>query len=338
LFIKPFLDAQDTSFFVTLVRVIGVGPAIRRPRPVLRIPETEEAMIRSDTIAIAVLLGAALAVPAAAQDAPAYAIERVKDNVYRFTAGHHHSVFMVTDDGLFLTDPISEAAATHLKTELERRFDAPIRYLAYSHNHVDHVLGGEVLAGTGVTVVAHEYAAEDLVWTRTPTALPDLTFRNELTVHLGDSSVTLRYHGPNNGRGSVSMRFEPANVLFVVDWIVVGRMPYRDLPGYDIHGMIRSTREVLAGEPFELFVGGHAETGTRADVERSLGYLEALYDAVRDGMLAGASLATLQAEITLPEYADLRMYEEWLPLNVAGVHRTLTDMSYFDRRTRPPTR
>lgn len=294
-------------------------------------------MTRSLNGIVIAVLAAGLALPAVAQEPPEYAIERVKGNVYRFTAGHHHSVFMVTDEGLFLTDPISEAAATHLKTELAKRFDVPVRYLAYSHNHVDHVLGGEVLAGDGVIVVAHDYAAEDLEWTRAPTALPDLTFRDELTIVLGDSRVELRYHGPNNGRGSVSMRFEPANVLFVVDWIVLGRMPYRDLPGYDIHGMIRSTREVLEGEPFDLLVGGHAEIGTREDVERSLGYLEALYAAVRDGMLAGKSLEKLQADIRLPEYADLAMYDEWLHLNVAGVYRTLVDMSYFDRRADIPT-
>jgi len=40
----------------------------------------------------------------------------------------------------------------------------------------------------------------------------------------------------------------------------------------------------------------------------------------------------LQHEIRLPDSTDLAMYDEWLPLNVAGVHRTLVEMSYFDRR------
>ncbi len=269
---------------------------------------------------------------AGAGESPDYRIEHMKGNVYRFTAGHYRAVFMVTDEGLFLTDPIDRAAASWLRKALRDRFDVPIRYLAYSHNHVDHILGGDVLADRSVSVIAHEYAAEDIEWTRVPTAAPNLTFEDNLTVQLGDNRVELRYHGPNNGRGSVSMRFLPANVLYVVDWIVVGRMPYKDLPGYDIHGMIRSTREVLAEVPFDLFIGGHAETGTREDVERYLRYLEALYARVRDGMLAGKDLETLQNQVRLPEYADLRMYEDWLPLNVAGVYRTLMDASYFDLR------
>ena len=281
----------------------------------------------------ALLLLALCPPPAAAQDAaPDYQIEVMRENVYRFTAGNYRSVFMVTDDGLFLTDPISEPAATWLRAELERRFGLPIRYVAYSHNHVDHSAGGQAFAGDGAVFIAHERAAEDLRWTRAPTQLPDLTFSDDLTVALGGSEVRLRYHGPNNGRGSVSMHFLPADVLYVVDWIVVGRMPYRDLLGYDIHGMIRSTREVLDGPDFALFVGGHAEAGTREDVARYLGYLDALYAAVRDGMLEGKTLDTLQAEIRLPAYADLRMYDAWLPLNVKGVYDTLVEQSYFDFR------
>lgn len=261
-----------------------------------------------------------------------YAIEKVKGNVYRFSAGHYHSVFMVTEQGIFVTDPIKNDAAQYLKKELSERFDQRVRYLAYSHNHVDHTLGGEVFASEGVEVIAHEYADEDLRWTKTPTALPTTTFSDELTIKLGEQSVQMKYYGPNNGRGSVSMRFMPENVLFVADWIVLGRMPYQTLPGYDIHGMIRSTKAVLDEKSFDVFVGAHADIGTRKDVERYLSYLQALYAEVRDGMLAGKSLETLQQDIKLDEFSDLKMYNEWLPQNIKGVYKTLNEQSYFDRR------
>ncbi|AFJ02512.1 beta-lactamase [Methylophaga frappieri] len=262
-----------------------------------------------------------------------YRIELMKDNVYRFTAGHYHAIFVVTEAGILVTDPISDAAALYLKKALASRFDVPVRYLAYSHNHIDHTMGGSVWDKDNITVIAHELAAEDLRWTRAPTAMPDLTFSDKLNLTMGETEIVMQYHGVNNGRGSISMRILPANVLFVVDWIVVGRMPYQDLPGYDIHGMIHATREILDGPSFDLFIGGHADIGEREDVERYLKYLEALYSAVRDGMLAGKNLSTLQAEITLPDYADLRMYSEWLPMNVAGVYRTLLNTSYFNFRS-----
>ena len=215
-----------------------------------------------------------------------YRIENMKGNVWRFTAGPYHSAFMVTDDGIFVTDPISTDAARWLKTELKKRFHEPIRYMAYSHSHPDHAQGGQVIDDNTVTVIAHELADEDFRMTQLPTALPELMFKDDLRINLGDSSVELKYHGTNNGRGNVSMRFMPANVMYVVDWIVIGRMPYKDLIGYDINGMIHSTRDIVQAEPFDLLIGGHANTGTQEDVANYLGYLEALYAAVRDGMLA----------------------------------------------------
>lgn len=260
-----------------------------------------------------------------------YAIEQVKDNVYRFTAGKYHAAFMVTEAGIFVTDPINTDAARWLKKELQQRFDVPVKFMAYSHNHLDHVKGGEVFDSDEVTVIAHDDAARDLRWTRAPTAMPELTFSESLTVLLRDSEVQLQYHGPNNGRGSVSMRFMPANVLYVVDWIVLGRMPYQGLPGYDIHGMRVSTEAVLE-KPFEKFIGGHGEIGDYEDVVAYQGYLTQLYESVRDGMLAGDDLATLQSEIQLRDYQHLDRFEDWRALNIKAVYETLLDQSYFHLR------
>ncbi|MBB5352841.1 glyoxylase-like metal-dependent hydrolase (beta-lactamase superfamily II) [Haloferula luteola] len=258
-----------------------------------------------------------------------FRLEPIQGNVFRFTAGHYHSIVMPTPEGCFVADPISPEAARWLKNEIQQRFDTPVRYLVYSHNHFDHTLGGEIFDEPSITCISQELAREDLVRTRTETRIPDLTFKDQLTLHLGDSQVHLRYHGSNNGRGSISMKFMPADVLFVVDWIVLGRLPYMDLKGYDIHGMIDSTREVL-DIPFTTFVGGHGRTGDRQDVARYLGYLEALYGRVVEARRAGQTLAEMQKSIRLVEYKELDRYQEWLPLNIEGVSRTLDDRSYLD--------
>ncbi|WP_202436464.1 MULTISPECIES: MBL fold metallo-hydrolase [Vibrio] len=284
-------------------------------------------------VLIVACISAMMAFPSvAAEGQSRYTIEQMKGNVYRFTAGHYRSVFMVTKQGILVTDPINPSAASWLKQELKKRYHLPIRYMIYSHNHVDHSLGGDKLADADTIVVGQELAAEDMKFTQLPTRLPDVTFGDHLHIKLGDSDVELKYYGVNNGRGNVSMHFMPANVMFVVDWVVLGRMPYKDLQGYDIQGMIDSTEALLNGPKFDLLVGGHAEAGDRKDVEHYLGYLKALYAKVRDGMLAGKDLKTLQKEITLPEYSNLKMYKQWLPENIAGVYRTLIDQSYFNFR------
>lgn len=261
-----------------------------------------------------------------------YAIEQVKDNVYRFTAGNYHSVSVTTEQGTIVTDPISTDAATYLRQYLADKKLLPVRYMLYSHNHPDHVSGGKQLSGSETVVVAHHLAARDIGFTRLPTRQPDIAFNDELTVTSGSTQVQLAYHGKNNGKGSVSYLIQPAGVLHVVDWIVVGRLPFKDLPGYDIQGMISSTKAVLNRYDFEVFVGGHADIGTRADIEHYVAYLEALHTAVRDGMLAGKTLAQLQQSITLTKFSDLRMYNEWLADNIKGVYQSLVDDSYFNFR------
>lgn len=258
-------------------------------------------------------------------------IRHVRDGLFRVTSGNYHSMFWATETGIVVIDPLSHESATWLKSELKERFDLPIRYVIYSHNHFDHVYGGEVFDDPGTIFVSHQLAREDLVRSRAETRIPELTFSEQLALHLDGQVLRLRYHGTNNGRGSVSMLFEQQKVLFVVDWIVIGRMPWKDFQGYDIEGMIESTRDVLNLE-WDLCVGGHAEIGDRAAVQHYLSYLESLYAAVRDGMISGKSLEQLQSEIRLDDYRDLKNYQQWLPLNVGGVYRVLADQSYLPQR------
>lgn len=265
-----------------------------------------------------------------------FTITQVRDNLYQFSNGSHHSVFVVTDKGIALTDPLSVQAAKWLRKELKTRFDKPVRYVIYSHSHPDHVYGGQVFAEPGVTFIAHEWARDDLLTTRANTQIPNLVFNDEMTLHLGETQIDLRYHGPNNGKGSISMNFRSHGVLHVVDWVVLGRMPYKNLPGYDIRGMINSTRDVL-GMDFDLLVGGHAERGTKDDVRFYLSYLETLYAEVLNGMREGKSLETLQQEIRLDEFKGLAMYEDWLPMNIEGVYNHLIDQSYLHIRPEIPT-
>ncbi len=34
-----------------------------------------------------------------------YKVENIKDNIYRFSAGHYHSAFMIVDKVALVTDP-----------------------------------------------------------------------------------------------------------------------------------------------------------------------------------------------------------------------------------------
>lgn len=261
--------------------------------------------------------------PASASE---YKIEKVTGNVYRFVADRHRSVFLVAKNGILITDPINSEAAAWLKKELQSRFKLPVKYVVYSHNHSDHIYGAEVFKDSRAFFVASQLARQDIVATRAKTVIPDVAFPETMNITLGKNVVELRYHGPNDGRGSISMLFKPEKVVFVADWIVLNRMVWQELWSYDIQGMINSTREVLALD-FDFFVGAHADPGTKADVKNYLSYIEALYKAVIDGIHSGKNLEQLQSEIRLDQYSHLENYHEWLPKNVAGVYKRLMNES-----------
>ncbi|MEL7729366.1 MBL fold metallo-hydrolase [Citromicrobium bathyomarinum] len=269
-----------------------------------------------------------------AQDLEARAIEQVDEDLYRWTAGPYHSVFLVHDAGIVVGDPLSRDAASWLRTELAERFPGlPVTHVIYSHSHPDHAYGGEALDDGRTQFIAHELAAQTWKLNRAKVRMPDITFADTFSLDLpGGSNVELAYWGANNGKGSVSMRFPAQDVLHVVDWIVLGRMPYQSLDGYDILGMIASTRAVLARVPFETFVGGHADIGSREDVEFYLGYIEALHDGVLTGIIEGRSLEEIQKTIDLSRWSSLKQFDAWRDANVEGVYRQLIDDHYLDMR------
>jgi glyoxylase-like metal-dependent hydrolase (beta-lactamase superfamily II) len=57
-------------------------------------------------------------------------------------------VFLVTPEGIIMSDPINRDFARWLKAEYATRFKVPVRYVLYTHRDWDHASGGVVFADT----------------------------------------------------------------------------------------------------------------------------------------------------------------------------------------------
>src|SRR5215210_4559843 len=93
------------------------------------------------------------------------------DNVYIFRNGGAQSMFIVTNDGVIATDPISYGRPTGGQTyldEIKKVTNQPIKYLIYSHHHFDHVAGGKPFKDAGATFIAHKTAKERLAKLQDP--------------------------------------------------------------------------------------------------------------------------------------------------------------------------
>ena len=93
---------------------------------------------------------------------PGREIIHLTGDLYRFRDVRHYGMFLHTQEGIIVVDPTSPDTAAWLKSELDSRFDVPVRYVIYSHAHNDHAPGGEVFAETA-TFIGHENMARNLV-------------------------------------------------------------------------------------------------------------------------------------------------------------------------------
>ena len=274
--------------------------------------------IRRASLALVAILFAA---SASAQDVRRE-ITNIAGDLYRFQNNFHFSVFLVTDDGIIATDPINAEAAEWLKAELASRFGQPVRYLIYSHDHADHISGGEVFADTAI-VVAHENAKTQIIGEGRPTAVPDVTFRDGMTIELGGKSVELAYVGKNHSDNSIVMTFPEERTLFAVDFIPVRTLAFRDFGDAYIPEWIDSLKAVEAMD-FDILAPGHGSLGTPEDVTAFRGYMEDLRAEVLASLRAGRTLEETQQAVTLDAYKDWGQYENWLPLNIAGMYQRLS--------------
>lgn len=269
------------------------------------------------TVVFTVMGALFAAVPVLAQDAKR-TITNISGDLYRFQNSFHFSVFLVTADGIIATDPIDADAATWLKAELATRFGVPVKYLIYSHDHRDHIAGGEVFAPQAI-VVAHQKARATIIAEQRPTAVPDITFTDRMTLTLGGKTVELIYPGLSHSDNMIVMRFPEERAVFAVDFISVNRLPYMNLNDSYFPEWIEAVQEVEAMD-FDILVPGHGPLGTKADVSEHRRYLQALYSAVLDAARKGQSLEEMKKSITLEEFKDMAMYDKWRELNIEGVY------------------
>ncbi|HTL62039.1 MAG TPA: MBL fold metallo-hydrolase [Nitrospira sp.] len=263
---------------------------------------------------------------------PENEITQLTDDVYVFRHQFHQAIFVITPEGVIVTDPISADAAGWLKTEIRKLTDKPVRYVVYSHHHSDHITGGSIFADQA-TFVSHALARPYIADAADPTTpVPTLTFTDRMFIDLGGKHLELIYTGKNHSDNSLVILFPQHKLLFAVDFIPVETMAYRTMRSDFPDDWIESLKRVEQLE-FETLVPGHGKIGRKDHVRMFRGYLEDLRAAVFDQVKKGASLEEAKQSVQLPKYEGWGRYAEWFPENVEGMYRYLSQRSGVEQRT-----
>ncbi len=250
---------------------------------------------------------------------PRRTITKIFGDLYRFQNNFHYSVFLVTSEGVIATDPIDADAATWLKETIAARFDKKIKYVIYSHDHRDHIAGGEVWADDA-TIIAHENTKRAILNEKRPTAVPDITFSDSMTIELGGQKVHLKYLGRSHSDNMIVVHFPAHRAVFAVDFVSVRRLPFRDLSDAYFPDWMEAIKR-LNQIDYDLIMPGHGPMGGKNDAAAHGKYLQELYDAVMQAAREGQSLEKMKKTITLGSYANWSQYSKWRELNIEGAYR-----------------
>jgi glyoxylase-like metal-dependent hydrolase (beta-lactamase superfamily II) len=257
------------------------------------------------------------------QQQPQFATTKVDgtDNVYIFRYVGHQAMFVVTPEGVIATDPIGERrpAAQAYINEIKKITNAPIKYVIYSHSHLDHIAGGKPFKDVGATFIAHENAKKRLQEINFPdVVIPDeVVTGTKRDITLGGTTIELNYVGKNHSDNTLVMRLPREKIIFTVDWIPIDGVQFRGMADTYLPDIEESLKKVIAMD-WDRNIPGHpsARLGTKDDARAHLQYLQDLSAAVKQAVNEGKSYNDAEKEIKLPKYEKWGGYGPFLPMNI----------------------
>lgn len=287
-------------------------------------------------LACSILFAAA---PVAAQQPPALPqsvaeLTRVRDDVYAFRYLNHVSLFVPTDEGVVVVDPIggggNPQAPVALKGAIESVTDQPVTHLIYSHAAADHSTGGAVFADTA-TFVSHTNAKAAFEARNDPASpVPTVTFEQMMPIDLGGKHFELHWSGLSPQSDYLIFAYPAQKLIMTVDYGRVRTLPFRDIQQASPARMAEWLDWVDQTFDFETYLSGHGPRdnimGTRQDLRDHRQYYLDLDAAVQDARTAGhpdnseAMIAAVRAALE-PKYGSWTNFQNGLADNISGAVR-----------------
>ena len=244
-------------------------------------------------------------------------LTEVSDGIYSYGNGFIYSGIVVTDDGVAVIDPMNTPHADGMLQAIQGITDQPVVYVIYSHNHWDHIGGGQVFKDAGATIMSHVDARDWLLDHPNPdVVVPDEVWEDDIHIlELGDKTIELHFFGENHGKGMVVARFAEDNTIFTADLVVPNRVGFGNLPDFMPMEWERTLVEIQELEYDTVMFTHGASFGSPSAVVDQLQYLQDLRGAIFAEFEKGTDFLEIPNVIELPQYADWEGYDDWLHLN-----------------------
>lgn len=236
-------------------------------------------------------------------------IERVTGDLHMISGEGGNVAVYVTQGGVILVDDMFYRNYDDILAAVASVADTPVAYVLNTHQHDDHA-GGNARMLEIADVIAHREVLANLSDIKqpyyedtpgTPIGLPNITFSDELTVHLGGKEVRIRHFGRGHTDGDAVVYFPELKAIHTGDLFLGSRgngAPSGRPPGVNIYvdyaqgGSFLEWTDTLDGVlalDFDTVIPGHGPVATRADLVRFRNDLETMRDRIAALIRDGAS-------------------------------------------------
>lgn len=252
---------------------------------------------------------------------------------YVFSSTSFYSGVIATSEGVVVLDALSsEAIARQQREAIANVIKQPVRFLVSSTFHNNYTWGN--VAYEGVIKIGHENYRADLIAQmqrdrasaeNQKARLPQVTYRDRLTIHLGGKEIQILYLGRGHTRGD-SIIFVPQDrIAYVSELFFSDQFLYIN-DGYGLSWL--KTLDAIEALPADILVPGHGPIPqdpkeTRQGLHRFRQVLVDLRDAVQQEITRGATEDQAAAAIKLSQYEKMQGYTSQREVAVRRMYREI---------------
>jgi len=238
---------------------------------------------------------------------------------YVFSSTTFNSGVIATSEGVVVLDALSsEAIARQERETIASVIKQPVRFLVSSTFHNNYTWGN--VAYQDVIKIGHEDYRTDLLTQmqrdrvspeEQKARLPQVTYRDRLTLHLGGKEIQVLHLGKGHTRGD-SIIFVPQDrIAYVSELFFSDQFLYIN-DGYGVSWL--KTLDAVEALAADIIVPAHGPIPTdpketRQGLRRFRQMLVDLRDAVQKEISRGATEDQAAAAIQFPQYEKLQGYK-----------------------------
>jgi len=211
----------------------------------------------------------------------------------------------VTSEGVVLVDDKFAIDHAGIMAQLRSVTSQPVKYVINTHHHPDHTGGNQKLQALNVAVVSSTRASEkmgDAAAAVPPSAggqsgLPNITFDDHATLHLGGKHIELYYFGRGHTDGDIVVYFPERRVLASGDLFTYGDETPQ-LIDYSGGGSAKEwprTLDRVMQLDFDTVIPGHGVVTTKVEMRIFRTRTDLLRSRVREMIAAKKSRDEISA-------------------------------------------